>query len=341
MKQALRVVAAFARTRVVWIFALALAFAGGRSLAETNAAPPSTDGPQITFDATEHNFGSVDRTQALEHTFKVKNTGKRALELKDVKPACECTKVQSFDKKIEPGAEGSIRVRLDATNQRGPTKKFIMVISNDPKTPMANLALVAEVRADLLVLPSDSIFLDGLRPETETNHVIVIKSSMPAPIEVVKIETRAPWLKAEPVSSTTNSATIRFVTRPPLPLGTSRTVVHVHLDSGKHTVVSLAASIRVPESISVQPERLTFMKAVQRDMYTRVRRNDGKEFRITGLKANSDLLQCTVTTNQPGVDYTVKVSYAPQGDKKPADGKIEILTDEPTRSKVELPYTFR
>lgn len=63
--------------------------AGAQSALPGSAAQEqvhSEDQPAIAFDATSYDAGEVREGDAVHHTFKVKNTGKAPLEIKQVRP---------------------------------------------------------------------------------------------------------------------------------------------------------------------------------------------------------------------------------------------------------------
>jgi hypothetical protein len=307
--------------------------------AAASASKAPVKGPEITFEETRHNFGAAE-PGTFNHTFKFKNTGTETLEIKNVQAGCGCTVIQTYEKKIEPGQEGGIPVALNAGTMKGHVEKGVTVTSNDAQKPTVVLTVIADLKVDLSVTPQ-SIWLGRLQPESETNQTIEVKSALAEPLEIEKVETTVPWLEAKLISSTTNSAKIEVSTKPPLPYGNNRTVINVHTKYAKYSNVTVNASIQVPATISAVPTSLIFEKGTQRTQTLMVMRNDGKEFHITDVKPNSPLITSVLATNQPGRAYRVTVNYAPANGKDVADGKIEILTDEPTWPKVEVPYQFR
>src|ERR1041384_3789667 len=94
------------------------AFAADEPQASSKNNSVPAGGPQIQFEETKHDFGSVD-PQKLNHTFKFKNAGTATLEIKNVQPGCGCTVTQveidgkKADKtngvyRVEVGQQGSI-----------------------------------------------------------------------------------------------------------------------------------------------------------------------------------------------------------------------------------------
>jgi hypothetical protein len=307
---------------------------------EAAAPEVSGDAPQITIEKPKYEFGVVD-PGPLEATFIVKNTGKSTLEIKEVKPGCGCTVVPDYDKKIEPGKEGKIKATLNTANMKGHVEKGITITSNDPKKPSFHVTMSADVKVDLNILPSQNIWLGRLRPESQTNQTVEIKSALSDPLVIEKLESSAPWLTVKLVSSTTNSAKLELTTKPPLPYGQNRANVLFHTKYAKYSNVVINVSAQVPATISAVPANLIFTKGESKTVGVIIMRNDGKDFQIQEIKNPSSMLNPTISTNLPGRSYRLNVTYTPQNGSQPENGKIEVLTDEKEWPKVELPFEFR
>lgn len=300
-------------------------------------------GPQIQFTETKHDFGRID-PQPLTWTFIFKNTGDKTLEIKDVKPGCGCTVIPDFDKTVEPGKEGKITAKLDASNMKGRFEKGINVTSNDPKTPNVHLAITAEIKVDIEVKPQQTIWLNRLQPDTVTNQTLEIRSSLAEPLVVESVDSSVPWLTASVTETTTNSAKIQVTTKPPIPIGTQKATVTAHTKYEKHKDVVITITSQIEPVISAVPGRLVFYKNKDQktaDDSVLVKRNDGKEFHIKEIKSDSAQIIDTLTTNQPGRSYRLNVKYTPKDGQAPASGKLVILTDDPTYPTLEIPYFFR
>jgi hypothetical protein len=279
--------------------------------------------------------------QVLKYSYRFKNVGDKTLEISNVKPGCGCTVVPDYDKKVEPGKEGTIKIELNATTYKGHVEKGIEVTSNDMKEPSVHLTLAAEIKVDLGVYPNQNIWMGRLAPDTATNQTLEIKGALPEALVIDKVETTVPWLAAEITSSTTNSAKLQVSTKPPLPFGQNHTSVTVFTKYGKYTNLVVNVTFHVPSTISTMPSFLLFPKTQEKVLALNVMRNDGKEFHITSIKLPSPLLKSQVTTNTAGRSYKIDVTYTPTDSAQPADGKVEILTDEPSWPKVEVPCSFK
>ena len=89
-----------------------------------------TNGPMITFDKTEHNFGKVIAGEMVKYNFKFTNTGKEDLVLSNVSSSCGCTVPSYTTDPIKPGERGDIEVVFNTQGRKGIQNKTITVLSN-------------------------------------------------------------------------------------------------------------------------------------------------------------------------------------------------------------------
>jgi hypothetical protein len=99
---------------------------------ETEPVQQKVEGTtQITFEETEHDFGTIQDGIMASHTFKFKNTGKSPLVITDARADCGCT-VPSWTKEpVLPGKEGKIDVKYNSSGRGGQeVSKTVTVIAN-------------------------------------------------------------------------------------------------------------------------------------------------------------------------------------------------------------------
>ncbi|HLU50800.1 MAG TPA: DUF1573 domain-containing protein [Flavobacteriaceae bacterium] len=97
--------------------ATSTANSGAQSISTENT---SGKYPVMTFDKTEHDFGTIAQGTNVEHMFTFTNTGDAPLIISDAKGSCGCT-VPTFTREpIQPGQKGELLVHFNGTgsNQR-------------------------------------------------------------------------------------------------------------------------------------------------------------------------------------------------------------------------------
>ncbi len=89
--------------------------------------------PVMSFDKTEHDFGSIEQGAAQETIFKFTNTGDAPLIITDAKSSCGCT-IPEYPKNtaIAPGETGEMLVKFNGAGQNQVTKT-VTVTANTAK----------------------------------------------------------------------------------------------------------------------------------------------------------------------------------------------------------------
>ncbi len=89
--------------------------------------------PVMTFEKSEHDFGTIDQGTPQETVFSFTNTGNGPLIITDAKSSCGCT-VPEYpkNKAIAPGEKGEMLVKFNGAGQNQVTKT-ITVTANTEK----------------------------------------------------------------------------------------------------------------------------------------------------------------------------------------------------------------
>jgi len=103
--------------------------------------------PVVTYDSDSFDFGDIKPGTRVEHTFNLKNTGKRDLLIRDVKSSCGCTAVSPSKNLVASNESVPLKVVFDSTGKSGRQSKTITVITNDPKNPTTILRISSNILA--------------------------------------------------------------------------------------------------------------------------------------------------------------------------------------------------
>ncbi len=103
----------------------------GKAIAQA-VEKKQSDGPEMTFGETTHNFGLFDKEHGVQTCYFVyENTGKKNLQILSVMGSCGCTVPTYTKTEILPGAKDSIKVTYDGTDKRpGVFRKYVVVKTN-------------------------------------------------------------------------------------------------------------------------------------------------------------------------------------------------------------------
>ncbi|WP_420573855.1 DUF1573 domain-containing protein [Kordia sp.] len=88
----------------------------------------------ITFDKTEHDFGTINEGDQVETTFKFTNTGNTPLLISNIKGSCGCTVPKDYPTTpIAPGDSGKFTVKYNSTNKPNLKTNTVTVTANTEK----------------------------------------------------------------------------------------------------------------------------------------------------------------------------------------------------------------
>jgi len=107
--------------------------ANPESTTQTSKSAVQADGPQMTFDKTTHDFGTIQEGETVTTKFLFTNTGKSDLIIVDARGSCGCT-VPEYPKNtpIKPGESQTITVSFDSSNKPGVQQKSVTLSANTP-----------------------------------------------------------------------------------------------------------------------------------------------------------------------------------------------------------------
>ena len=100
-----------------------------------NDTPEQVEGPGISFDKTEHDYGTIECKSNGDCTFTLTNNGTKPLILTNVQSSCGCAAVSWPRRPIKPGENKEITIRYD-TKRVGSFSKSIKVYSNATNAPV-------------------------------------------------------------------------------------------------------------------------------------------------------------------------------------------------------------
>ena len=122
---------------IVALFVLGCSQSASKKVKQENVAEAAAkqeangDLPVMTFDRTEHDFGTINEGDVVETSFAFTNTGNSDLMILDARGSCGCT-VPEYPKNtpIAPGATGEILVSFDSSNKPGMQQKTVTLSTN-------------------------------------------------------------------------------------------------------------------------------------------------------------------------------------------------------------------
>ncbi len=131
----------------LFVFMILAAF----TLQAQDAQPADPNAPEISFDKTVHDYGTVVQGSDATCEFKFTNTGKEPLILQKPVSSCGCTVPTWPQEPILPGKGDVIKVTY-STHNVGPINKTITVNSN-AKTAR----VILSIKGNVIAKPAEKV----------------------------------------------------------------------------------------------------------------------------------------------------------------------------------------
>ena len=98
---------------------------------QVSSSKSTVDGPVMTFNKTNHDFGTINEGDKVTTEFSFTNTGSADLIIVDARGSCGCT-VPKYPKNtpIKPGQSETITVNFDSSNKPGMQQKSVTLSAN-------------------------------------------------------------------------------------------------------------------------------------------------------------------------------------------------------------------
>jgi hypothetical protein len=314
-------------------------------------AQKAPEAPQPVIDIVEKikDFGTVAKGEKIHAIFEVRNAGKAPLEISQVRPTCGCT-VANFDRTIPPGGTGKIVADVDTTGFSGPISKAVLVFSNDPATPQANLVIKADVRAFIEVLPRPLVIFRNVLQGEPASEKLVLASADGSDFKVQSAEasggtyqlTYRELPEKERVPDRKGSQWELTVTVPAnAPEGMLNQKIVVKTTAPKAPEVTINVTGAVRAVVQVIPAQVNFGTvagdALVGQNFLVVNNRQGAELQLSDVKVDNSNFATEVIPLQAGQRYQVAVSLkagVPKGTQK---ATVKITTSDPLRKLIEVP----
>ena len=115
------------------------------SLAVVAAAEEKGTAPRIRVEPESFDFGNALPDKTLRKEFTIRNFGDAALVIEGVSTTCGCAAALPEERRVEPGGSTLLRVTFETRRYSGKVERRVIVRSNDPKTPVAEVRVSATV----------------------------------------------------------------------------------------------------------------------------------------------------------------------------------------------------
>ena len=159
----------------------------------------STEGPRLTPEPQEHDFGIVTQKSSLEQVFRLKNTGSAPLEILSVEASCGCTSTLLSEKVVQPGRTGELKVGFQSGSMEGPFRKKVTVFTN-AEEPSTEIFIKGSVQPLFTVDPVVIALGDVQNGKEYRRKVVVQPRREETPFELGKVRCLDPQVRIENVA---------------------------------------------------------------------------------------------------------------------------------------------
>lgn len=220
--------------------------------------PALAQRPRLVCDEPVYDFGTVDPSTPVEHTFVIRNEGDVTLEITRVHASCGCTVASISSQSVPPGGESKISSRLSLVGRSGPQQKTILIESNDPDKPQFTLTLKGVAGAAINVQPAQ-IFLNNLPAGSKPTANVILSSGDGESFSIKAVESTSPQLEAQVTGIEEGKAyRIDLSMREPIEAGLFRATVVVQTDHPKRPTVEVPVILVSQRELVVAPREIVF-----------------------------------------------------------------------------------
>ena len=316
------------------------------------AALPAA-GQVIEISPRSYDFGVMKQQESRTTYIEVTNKGAGLLVLQDVHADCGCTVPTLNTRQLAPGESTQIEVRFDSKKFHGNVVKTVQITSNDPRNPVVDFMVTAEVTTPLIVDPANQrVGFTRAPVGTEQRTVATFEATDDVDLEIEAERTRKGVFEVQVVDDLDGNprkAGLEVVLPRDAPAGRLRDNVRVTTNIPGYETVDFEMSAWRYEALATSPETVNFRFKSRFRQDVRVSpTDDGTEFRITG--AEIDLPEITVTVDEtiPNEETMIRLTGAPIAKDDPRavetrgriEGTLTIHTDLEDLPTLTVPVRY-
>jgi hypothetical protein len=292
--------------------------------------------PRISCDEPIYRFGVLTQdTVAVQHVFKVRNTGDAPIQIGIDSSGCGCAVINLTNNVIEAGGSVDIPALLSVKDRRGELEKRF-VVRGQGEWARLSLLLGFDGRIELPVEIKPPILYFGAVPARESvSREVSIVSTAGRKDTIEQASLSGTNFIAELVRENGRATRVKVSTRTPLPddiQSVSDTLVMTVRDLGEYNV-PVVASVQ-PERTTVIPSMLDISANTNGIAYLLVRPGRTGKGRVTEVTASTLSIQTSwkpVGAQGDRIEVRWPTKYVPA-----AGEAISIRTNDPDKPVVEV-----
>lgn len=286
-----------------------------------------------------YDFGKALGGSKIEHTFTIKNIGKKPLEILSVTETCVCTASVLSQDEILPGKTGSISSVLIVPTGNGKLYESLHVLTNDPIQNTLTLTIKGEAFTPLKTFPELIVF--GKQKPLKNPVTKRISLHIQEGTKIQSVRTDSKYINATlKMKDNIPYAEVQFLSN--LPAGKfSHNILVDYIFEGEQATHNVAIFGEIIGELRVVPNRLFFGLIKDTSSFSKtitISSRDMQPFEITSTESSTKLVNVTVTNNQNEKRYQLTTTIAPEAKSGEVTGEIVIHTSNSVQPKIHVPF---
>lgn len=219
------------------------------------AGYPAVAAPQIQCDAPAFDFGELNNSETVNHSFIIKNTGDEPLQITNVKACCGAAAIAK-DSTVQPGLTTEIRVKSSLRGRQGKQARTVTIYSNDPDQPQFECRLDGTAVAAVYMEPGTINFghISSGRNDSQTVKILTANGS---PVKVLRVTSVAGLFTAEILpTDKSGAARIRVYASGSLPDGSVADQLEIQTDHPQYPRLTLPVFASAGDDLTVLPKEI-------------------------------------------------------------------------------------
>ncbi|MEE9392917.1 MAG: DUF1573 domain-containing protein [Planctomycetota bacterium] len=302
------------------------------------------DWPRLELSEDHWDFGDRDQGTRAKKTFVLKNTGKKALEIRRVGVTCGCLKLEMAPTTIKPGEERKLEVNLDLSQVVGKISKHVIIDSNSYGFTRCLIPIRGKSIPIWWLEPSNINFGRVNAGTSITKKFrLHIRPGLKLKIEKIKSShalakvTATPFGKTEEAHGYDIAVTLDPTIRP----GPFRASISVTVKNDIKSFATVALHADVMGAIRVTPRRISFGgvsrgNEVQRELDIVKLRN--KDLIVSRAQCSDPRVKLELEELEKGRRYRLYITFKAEGKSTHASGRIIIYTNDKDQPVLRVNY---
>jgi len=300
-------------------------------------------------ESSVYDFGKIELMAPMEHTFQFKNDSPEALQIKKAQltPPLIVTRMTS---RVEPGATGSVTVRLQQPREKGDFKGSIVLNFKDERATPVIFWAMGELVAAIEFDPFAAFYVSAQRGEEKTASIEISNHDVD-PFEIVNVLHNS-WSFTTEVETLEPGRRFRLTLRmkADAPAGQTEDEITLVTSNRDHPFLKVVAHTTINERVYALPREVDFetinvpnIKARLQDVasFSRsftVYQSGGDDFKVFSVQTDVPFLRLTTHQGQLRDRAGVEIEVVPEK-LKPGTirGTIVIATNDPEFPNLLIP----